>query len=253
MNTRPPKPPVRRCTVSVNGVRCPEPPRYPGRDESSFCVTHDDPDNAETKAWQAEHSHYGNDHAWLSGRLIDDPEALRRLDRLARHEPSPAADGLRDRQIEEFMGWLFRDGGAEPPRREYDAVEQRLRLLVNPPDGAPKVAAKVVLDLGYYYGETHYYDPNEVTTCWLRSDGAGSSVPVEDPALIELLNAFGSSEALAAALSTIPEPTGDWWTDGAMVNEGRPGDEGFVGDAATEDDAARIVERHNSILREARS
>lgn len=128
---------------------------------------------------------YGRDHAWLSGRLIDDPEALRRLDRLARHEPSPTADGLRERQIEEFMGWLFRDGGAEPPRREYDATEQRLRLLV-----------------------------------------------------------FGLP---------VPEPTGDWWTDGAMVNEGAPGDEGIVGDAATEDDAARIVERHNSILREARS
>lgn len=88
MNTRPPKPPVRRCIVSVNGARCPEPPRYPGRDESSFCVTHDDPANAETKAWQAGPARrYGNDHAWLSGRLLNDPEALRRLDRLARHEP----------------------------------------------------------------------------------------------------------------------------------------------------------------------
>lgn len=32
--------------------------------------------------------------------------------------------------LEDFMGWLFRDGGLEPPRREYDEVEQRLGLLI---------------------------------------------------------------------------------------------------------------------------
>lgn len=49
---RPPRPPVRRCIVSVDGVRCPEPPHYPGLDASSFCVAHEDIDNAETKAWR---------------------------------------------------------------------------------------------------------------------------------------------------------------------------------------------------------
>ena len=27
-----------------------------------------------------------------------------------------------------FMGWLFRDGGAEPPRRDYDDVQKRLAM-----------------------------------------------------------------------------------------------------------------------------
>ena len=49
---RPPSPPRRRCIVSVDGVRCEEPPRYPNRNESSFCVTHDDAANPETQAWQ---------------------------------------------------------------------------------------------------------------------------------------------------------------------------------------------------------
>jgi hypothetical protein len=44
--------------------------------------------------------------------------------------PAPSEPGLLDRQIEEFMGWLFRDGGLEPPRREYDLVEQRLRTFL---------------------------------------------------------------------------------------------------------------------------
>jgi len=33
-------------------------------------------------------------------------------------------------QIDEFMAWLFRDGGAEPPRRDYDAVSRRLRTFL---------------------------------------------------------------------------------------------------------------------------
>lgn len=45
----------------------------------------------------------------------------------------PPGNDLRAAQLAEFMGWLFRDGGLEPPRREYDAVEQRLRLLMHPP------------------------------------------------------------------------------------------------------------------------
>lgn len=33
---------------------------------------------------------YGMDHAWLSGFIGDDQEALARLDRLARYEPPPS-------------------------------------------------------------------------------------------------------------------------------------------------------------------
>lgn len=40
-----------------------------------------------------------------------------------------------------------------------------------------------------------------------------------------------------------------WWTDGAMVNAGEAGDEHFVGDAATPQDATDIAEAHNAILR----
>lgn len=40
----------------------------------------------------------------------------------------------------------------------------------------------------------------------------------------------------------------DWWTEGTMVNVGLPGDEGFVADAATPDDAERLVEAHNAAL-----
>lgn len=39
-----------------------------------------------------------------------------------------------------------------------------------------------------------------------------------------------------------------WWTDGAMVNGGLPGDEHFVADAASPDDAERLVEQHNAAL-----
>lgn len=41
-----------------------------------------------------------------------------------------------------------------------------------------------------------------------------------------------------------------WWTDGAMVNTGLPGDEGFVGDAATPEDAQRMVDAHNRALQD---
>jgi hypothetical protein len=57
--------------------------------------------------------------------------------------------------------------------------------------------------------------------------------------------------ALIAAASRInPEA---WWADGAMVNRGLPGDESFVGDAASAEDANRIVEAHNAALIDARS
>ena len=36
---------------------------------------------------------------------------------------------LRSAQIDNFMDWLFRDGGLEPPRREYGQVRQRVALF----------------------------------------------------------------------------------------------------------------------------
>jgi hypothetical protein len=73
-----------------------------------------------------------------------------------------------------------------------------------------------------------------------------------DPDRLHIRDAFAAGWDARAAVSSTGDGRehagGDWWTDGAMVNEGQPGDEGFVGDAATEVDAARIVERHNAAL-----
>jgi hypothetical protein len=42
-------------------------------------------------------------------------------------------------ELDDFMGWLFRDGGLEPPRREYDEVRERLARLAQP--AAPETEA----------------------------------------------------------------------------------------------------------------
>lgn len=71
-------------------------------------------------------------------------------------------DPLLGRQIDEFMGWLFRDGGLEPPRREYDTVRQRIALFAHRNDARLLVKdAALLAALADSTPEPHdHFDPD---------------------------------------------------------------------------------------------
>jgi hypothetical protein len=174
-----------------------------------------------------------------------------------RERPDPVAD------METFLGWLFRDGGLEPPRREYDDVQEALAALlwkhgcdhragVFPSTGWKPATAK-----GTAIGEDEWGRPLHV---WTGSPSTGDALRAAAQAVVDALPdpiryaedggpiidtlTVRSPEivALRAALtrpSTGDDPTLDG-TDGAHPAWWRGCDFGYAkGIASTGDDRLR--------------
>jgi hypothetical protein len=101
-----------------------------------------------------------------------------------RERPDPVAD------METFLGWLFRDGGLEPPRREYDDVQEALAALlwkhgcdhragVFPSTGWKPATAK-----GTAIGEDEWGRPLHV---WTGSPSTGDALRAAAQAVVDAL------------------------------------------------------------------